>query len=81
MNEIKEELISILQLYTNVKLISDEIPDSVAFMNDIGISSIRRMDIILDIEEFYNIEFNEKELWNLKKISELIHLIRVKTDK
>ena len=78
MKEIYEKLISILQQYTEKEITLDQILKTTTSVNDLGISSIRRMDIIIDIEEFYNIEFNENEMRKLGTVNELAHLIQKK---
>lgn len=78
MDEIREKLIEILQQYTDMRLTLEDISESTPIVRDLGISSIRRMDIILDVEEFYNMEFDEKELGNITTFNELVQLIQKK---
>jgi len=78
MNNLKEKLTAILQQYTDTKIILNEEVDHNAIMHNFGISSIRKMDIILDIEEYYNIEFNEQELEKIISINDMVHIIKNK---
>lgn len=79
MKEQRDEIIKILKKYT----FSDEVwvnfSDETNIINDLKINSARIVDIVIDLEETYDIEINDSQLENLKRFKDIVTLIQEMT--
>lgn len=49
-------------------------------VNDLGFDSIDVVDLIVHIEDVFKIQFTEDELDTLKKVSDIVKIIRLKSN-
>jgi acyl carrier protein len=79
MENIKEQVKNILKKYT----FNDEVwigfNDNTSIIKDLKINSARIVDIILDVEEIYNISISDEELESLNCFIDIVLLISNKT--
>ena len=78
MENIKTDLINILKKYTLDKNVWNDFNDNSSIISDLKINSARIVDIIIDIEEKYNIEITDDELDKLKCFQDIVELIKSK---
>jgi acyl carrier protein len=79
MNSINKIVIEILKKYTLNKDIWTDFNENWSIIKDLKINSARIVDIIIDIEEEYNIEISDEELDKLTCFKDITELIKVKT--
>ena len=75
-----EDIKKILSNYMFNKELVSTMNDGSSLLTDLKINSARIIDIVLDVEEKYNIEINDDELKKIRTISDVINLINNKTD-
>jgi acyl carrier protein len=80
MENIKNKIISILKKYTFDKKIWENIPENPDITKDLKINSARIVDIILDIEEEFKIEIDDKSLEGIKTINDAESVISKKLE-
>lgn len=78
MEKLRSELIEILKKYTFNKEVWNGFTDSFSIINDLKINSARIVDIIIDIEEKYNIEISDEELDSLTCFGDMLNLVAKK---
>lgn len=81
MEEIKSKVIKILDKYIFEKKIWDNVPEDFSLIGDLKINSARIVDIVIDIEETFDIEIDNKTLQNLKTINDIVATITAKQGK
>ncbi len=81
MEEIRSKVIKILDKYIFEKKIWDNIPEDFSLIGDLKINSARIVDIVIDIEETFDIEIDNKTLQNLKTINDIVATITAKQRK
>ncbi|GAB4279357.1 MAG: acyl carrier protein [Marinilabiliales bacterium] len=82
MNEnIKNNVIKILNKYIFDKKIWDKAPDNPKIISDLKINSARIVDVVLDIEELYNIEIDENTLERIFTLNDIVKIIEEKIRK
>ena len=75
--ELNDKIIEILSKYVfNKKLILNATPDS-RLIKDLKINSARVVDIVLDIEDVFEVEIDNKSLEKIKTISDLSSLVNL----
>jgi acyl carrier protein len=79
MNEIKTSVIEILKKYTINKDVWNNFGENSSIVRDLKINSARIVDIIIDIEDKYDIEINDEELDKLTCFKDIVDLIHSKT--
>lgn len=77
-NNLKTEIIGILKKYAINKKIFDNLPENPHITNDLKINSARLVDIIIDIEEKFNIEIENESLKKLIYLNDIVMLIENK---
>lgn len=77
-NDLKNELIEILKRYAINKKIFENLPDNPHITNDLKINSARLVDIIIDVEEKFNIEIENENLKKLIYLNDIVTLIEDK---
>ncbi len=75
MEEIKSKVIKILDKYIFDKKIWDNVPENFRMIEDLKINSARIVDIVIDIEEMFDIEIDNKTLQNMKTINDIVTTI------
>lgn len=79
MKDIRNDVVKILKKYTFNKDVWNNFSDDTNIIKDLRINSARIVDIILDIEELYDIEIPDSELERLIKFSDIITMIEEKS--
>ena len=78
MNDILDKVISIVTEYVFDKnIMKSAVPDSNLVM-DLKINSARIVDIVLDIEDEFQIEIDYKSLENIETINDITTVIKEK---
>lgn len=80
-NILKNELISILKKYAINKKIFENLPENPHIINDLKINSARLVDIVIDVEEKYNIEIENDHLKKLIYLNDIVAMIESKIHK
>jgi len=75
----KEKVIDILKKYTFDNEVWKVLPENPKIIDDLKINSARIVDVVLDIEEAYNIEIDDKSLKKIKTIEDILTVIESKT--
>lgn len=78
MEEIKNKVIKILDKYIFDKSIWKSVPENPRIIADLKINSARIVDIIIDIEEEFNIEFDNKALEKAMSLDDILTIIKEK---
>jgi len=79
MDNLKQEIFEILTKYSfNKELIKSATEES-NITKDLKINSARIVDIVLDVEEKYDIEINDEELENIQTIKDMLNIINSKS--
>jgi acyl carrier protein len=77
--EIEAKLKEIIEPY----IAEDEMPETIEYdadlTNDLGINSLHVIDIIIDIENEYDIEIEDSELQNMSTLNDVLKVIEAKT--
>ena len=76
------------EILKNVKILieencyieTDDVTMDTIFI-DLGLDDLDMVDLIMNVEDFYNIEFSDEEYDSLRVVSELCELIYEKTKK
>jgi|YNPMSStandDraft_2_1061718.scaffolds.fasta_scaffold05154_3 acyl carrier protein len=76
--DLKNEIINILKKYAINKKIFENLPENPHITNDLKINSARMVDIVIDVEEHYNIEIENENLKNLIYLNDIVLLIEQK---
>ncbi len=79
MNKLFDEIKEIIRKYAFDKTLIDNATESSRIIADLRINSARVVDIVLDIEEKYNIEIDDKSLEKIITIKDAIEIITSKT--
>ncbi|PIY03545.1 MAG: acyl carrier protein [Bacteroidetes bacterium CG_4_10_14_3_um_filter_31_20] len=78
MNKLFDEIKEIIRKYAFDKLLVDNANENSRIIADLRINSARVVDIVLDIEEKYNIEIDDKSLEKIITIKDAIDIISSK---
>ena len=73
--EILEELKTVLAPYTMDKQALENITDETEFIRDLKINSANLIDIIIDAEDKYNIEFDAESVEKITNVGTCIDII------
>lgn len=79
MHSNKDKIIAILSKYIFDKKVLETIPDNPNIIQDLKINSARIVDVVLDIEETFNIEIDDKSLQKLKTVEDILSVVESKT--
>lgn len=80
MNNLFEEVKEIIRKYAFDKVLVDNAAEDSRIIADLRINSARIVDIVLDIEEKYNIEIDDKSLERIISIKDAMSIISEKTN-
>lgn len=75
---ILAKLKTILKVYSEDPQAVDGLSESTSFVNDLKINSANIVDVFLDIEDTFEIEFSNRELESITAVSDTIQLIAEK---
>ena len=78
MEEIKNKVLKILDKYIFDKSIWKTAPENPKIIADLKINSARIVDIIIDIEEEFDIEFDNKSLEKAITLNDILSIINKK---
>ena len=67
-NNIKSELISLLKRFTNTEL---EITESLHIMNDLDLDSVRVMELMMELEDHFDISIPLNSLPDVNTVADL----------
>lgn len=76
--EIIGQLKTIIQPYINNQLAFENLSETTDFITDLQINSANLVDIILDIEEQYNIEIDTVSMEKMVNVKAAIDIIQTK---
>lgn len=79
MEDIRNKVLTILDKYIFDKSIWKTAPENPKIIADLKINSARIVDIIIDIEEEFNIEFDNKSLEKAMTLENIIDIINEKS--
>lgn len=78
MNKLFEEVKDIIKKYAFDKTLVDKAEENSRIIADLRINSARIVDIVLDIEEKYDIEIDDKSLERIISIKDAMNIITEK---
>ena len=78
MEEQRDKVIKILDKYIFDKTIWKTAPENPKIISDLKINSARIVDIIIDIEEEFDIEFDNKSLQKAISLNDILSIILAK---
>lgn len=76
--ELLEKLKSILKPYTNNEAAFNAMSEDSDFINDLKVNSANLVDIILDIEEAFDITINNSEMERMMDVRTAVEIIESK---
>lgn len=79
--ELKKSIIEILKKYAINKNVFENLPENPHITNDLKINSARLVDIVIDMEEKFNIEIENELLKKLIHLDDIVALIEQKINK
>ena len=79
-NEIKEKLADVMKLAApNSEIDFEGVSESANLISDLGLSSVGVLYVVIAIEEFFNIRFDDVGFSDFKTIGDVIDYIEQKT--
>ncbi|RWX00392.1 phosphopantetheine-binding protein [Flavobacterium cerinum] len=78
--EIIEKLKTIVKPYVNNQEAYENMNESSDFIKDLGVNSANLVDIVLDVEEQFNIVIDNPEMERMLDVKTAIDIIEVKTE-
>jgi acyl carrier protein len=78
---IIEQLKNIVKPYINNQLAFDELSETTDFINDLKINSANLVDVILDIEEVFDITIDNQSMEQMLDIKTALSIIETKLGK
>jgi acyl carrier protein len=78
MKPTREEIVTIIDKYIFDKKVWNNAPQNPNIILDLKINSARIVDIVIDIEEKYNITVDSKTLERIKTIDDILAIINEK---
>lgn len=79
-DQIKAEIRKVLEPYVMQKEFLDNLSDEVQLIQDLKINSAHVVDIVLDIEEKYDIIIDDESINKMNTIGEAIDVIKAKIE-
>lgn len=77
-NEIQQELFKIVKVYLPQDVNEDAIQLHSHLMQDLGINSAHLVDIVLDVEDAFDITLDEKDMEAMQTVTDAIGIVRAK---
>ncbi|MFO7790234.1 MAG: phosphopantetheine-binding protein [Bacteroidales bacterium] len=78
MKNTEKVIVNILKKYSFEKKVWDNYTPDLKIIKDLKINSARIVDIVLDVEEAFDIEIDDDELENIITIRNLINIVEKK---
>lgn len=78
--EIIEKLKAIVKPYVNNQEAYDNMNENSDFIKDLGVNSANLVDIVLDVEEQFNIVIDNLEMERMLDVKTAIDIIEIKTE-
>ena len=76
--EIFEKVVNLISPYVKNKATLENVSESTTILNDLGVNSSRQVDIILAIEDEFDIAIQDEEADNIKALGDIVALIALK---
>ena len=76
--ELKERLIKLIEPYVRNEDALAKINESTEFIKDLDVNSSRLVDIILSLEDDFDISINDEEAEKLMTVGDVINLLKDK---
>jgi len=77
-NELIEKLKIIVKPYSNNTEASDDFNENTDFIKDLGINSANLVDIVLDIEETFNVVIDNLDMERMLDVKTAVDIIETK---
>ena len=74
--EIEEKVIEVIMEQLDVT--REQCVPEASFINDLGADSLDLMELIMEMEENFDVEISDEELQNLRTIQDVIDYIRIR---
>jgi acyl carrier protein len=74
----REDIVTILDKYIFNKKVWENVPENPRIVTDLKINSARVVDIVLDLEEKYDIEIDDESLKRILTIDDIIREIKTR---
>jgi acyl carrier protein len=78
-NEIQQELFKIVKVYLPQDVNEDAIQLDSHLMQDLGINSAHLVDIVLDVEDAFDITLDEKDMEAMQTVRDAIGIVTAKS--
>ena len=80
-SEIKEKLVDVMKMATPSSEVDfATLPDSATLVSDVGLSSVGILYIVIAIEEFFDVRFDDVGFGDFKTIGDVIDYIEKKME-
>ncbi|MFZ9046647.1 MAG: acyl carrier protein [Cyclobacteriaceae bacterium] len=76
--EIKDSLVEIIKPYLPEEVSSDKLSDESDLINDLKINSAHIVDIVLDIEDKFDIMIEDDVIGEMVKVSDAVRIVSEK---
>ena len=76
--EIYNQLLPIITLYLPEDVSADSINQESDLTKDLNINSAYLVDVVLDVEDTYNVEFSNQDMEQLRTVNDAIEIIQNK---
>ncbi|MFT4737631.1 MAG: acyl carrier protein [Cyclobacteriaceae bacterium] len=80
-NEIKDELTAIIKPYLPEDVSIDELTEEKELINDLKINSAHIVDIVLDIEDKFDIMIEDDVIGQMNSVADAVNIIYDKVEK
>lgn len=78
-SEIKEKLVDVMRMaMPDLSENADALCESASLVNDLGLSSVGILYVVIAIEEFFNIQFDNVGFGDFRTVGEVIDYIEAK---
>ncbi len=74
-----EKIKEILARYAEVGI--DKIKDESRLVGDLGLDSMDLVDLVIDLEDEFGVEINDRDLWNIQTFSDIKTYLSERTQK
>ncbi len=80
-NEIKEKLASVIKMaMPNIELDTENLSEDSSLVSDVGLTSVGILYIVIAIEEFFSIRFDNVGFGDFKTIGDVVNYIEKKLE-
>lgn len=78
MEDIKKTIAEVLDKYIFDKKVWENAPENPKVIADLKINSARIIDIVLDLEEKFDIEIDDESLEKINTLNDIVNIIKSK---